>query len=427
MFKNSERDEVPIYHLHKFETLDKFRNKNYKLPIVKQVRETNFEQAELDLLKEQRRIFNAKEFNHGDAVESMKSQFRLFAIKNIHEEQNRRYLNCDIPLPELVPGNNIDPELVTCIIRCYKSSVIELIEPLNIYSFLKQFESIALEYPLTNGELNVIVYNFLNEKMKSKYESKYTDLPGQITTSKFYSNLCFVMLGFVPTYANIENRFLSYDPFQAENPNINSIFTDLSKILDLASERLIPDIDKDRKLFDRIGQLLPDYMKISWDNLQIPNMYFDGRLDPPCRDIQFGFLSRYSEIINHFLMKSKKDSTCPVHLVSRKKAARMVKKKNSKFCENCGKRGHPSNKCFLHPNPRVAEQNIKEHDCCLRCRSYYHKTDKCDMYDQESNLNESCQTCKRYGVIALHSTTVCRGVSQSYIRYLEKVRKGKNC
>ena len=87
-------------------------------------------------------------------------------------------MNCDIPLPELVPGNNIDPELVTCIIRCYKSSVIELIEPLNIYSFLKQFESIALEYCLTNGELNVIVYNFLNEKMKSKYESKYTDLPG---------------------------------------------------------------------------------------------------------------------------------------------------------------------------------------------------------------------------------------------------------
>ena len=43
MFTNFEKDEVPFYHSHKFETLDKFKKKNYKLPIVKQVRETNFE------------------------------------------------------------------------------------------------------------------------------------------------------------------------------------------------------------------------------------------------------------------------------------------------------------------------------------------------------------------------------------------------
>ena len=413
---SSEYDE-PYLRSKSFMALDSFRNKKYKQ--TENTSRNCAEQVELDIISENRRIRNEKNYNQQDDLENFRQTFRYYVNKSVHEDQGRRYLGSGYPTPSVSSGATIDIEKLDLIIRCNKIIFTKLSKEANVWSFLSQFDDIAPAYNLNERELNILIFNLMADELKSKYMKAYAKHPKDISSKEFYSNVISIVIGHPATYSSMESKFNEYDPSKVGQ--INEVVNDLNKILDNIPPQILTEKEKERKLFHRIFPLLPCYLQPEWNNLLLPSRINEEELVEPSREIQRGFVSLYAEPINHNLNKIMKYKS---YVVEEKKTEVKVNYRNP--CLYCKRRGHLSEKCFLHPDPDIAQQNIKEHHCCVHCRSYNHVSADCHLYKDNANLTKSCQICERYGVIALHNKEDCVGVSPSYIEYLEKIRREKN-
>ena len=257
------------YQSKEFAALKRYRNPKFSAPSF----QNNIHEhvVEETLVSESNRIFNAPSFNRADAAEAMKNQFRYFTIKSIHEEQDRRYLGAGYPIPNVRINAGFDPEKLDNLIRCYNRTIQKLTIDGNVYKYLDQFSSLAEEFMLSEGELNLLVYNFLTEDVKNKYSKKHNDPPAMISSKKFYNNLITVVLGYASTFSSLMRQFQQYDALKSQNPNILVIVEDLNKILDSSPPHQISEAEKDKQLYYKLEQMLPHYMQITWAQLQVPS------------------------------------------------------------------------------------------------------------------------------------------------------------
>ena len=414
---DSSEDEGDYYSSKKYMALDNFRDKKFKQP--QHCSRISAEQVEFDIISEKRRIWNEKHYNEQDDLENFRQTYRYYVNKSAHEEQGRRYLGSGYPIPILRSGTTIDIEKLDLIIKCNRIIFTKLTKEANVWSFLSQFDDIAPTYKLNERELNILVFNYMSDELQSKYMKAYAKQPKDISSREFYSNVASLVIGHPATYSSFESKLNDYDPIAVGQ--INQVVNDLNKILDNIPPKICNEKEKQRKLYHKIFPLLPCYLQPEWNNLLLPSRVNDDELVEPSREVQRGFVSLYAEPINHNLSKKIKSQTFNVE----------PKQSNTKNgyrnpCLYCKRRGHLSEKCFLHSDPVIARQNIKEHHCCVHCRSYNHVSSDCDLYTDNDNLTKCCEICEKYGVIALHNQEDCKGVCSSYIEYLEKIRREKN-
>ena len=74
---------------------------------------------------------------------------------------------------------------------------------LRFWSFLSQFDDIAPAYNLNEKELNILIFNFMADEIRSKYMTAYAKHPKDISSKEFYSNVASIVIGHPATYSSL--------------------------------------------------------------------------------------------------------------------------------------------------------------------------------------------------------------------------------